>query len=66
MSDNEILLRNEVMERLRYTNVSAFHGFFNDTPSFPKPFKIGRRNAWYKCDVEAWLEEQRSQANTKQ
>lgn len=62
MIEDDILLRNEVMKKLRYTNISAFHNFFNDTPDFPKPFKIGRRNAWYKEDVQNWLDERRRKA----
>ncbi|EIS2459233.1 AlpA family phage regulatory protein, partial [Escherichia coli] len=47
---------------LRYNNAAAFHMFFNRTPDFPKPFKIGRRNAWYEEDVQNWLDEQRRKA----
>ncbi len=66
MEDSDILLRDEVMKKLRYTNVSAFHNFFNETTDFPKPFKIGRRNAWYKADVDAWLQNRREKATGQQ
>lgn len=64
MENNDILFRDEVMAKLRYKNVSAFHVFFNTTESFPKPFKIGSRNAWYRADVDNWLEAQRAAANS--
>ncbi|EAM7299633.1 hypothetical protein AG28_25780 [Salmonella enterica subsp. enterica] len=62
MNEEEILFRDEVMKKLRYTGISAFHKFFNTTVDFPRPFKIGKRNAWYREDVQNWLDEQRRKA----
>ncbi|HBA6806781.1 TPA: AlpA family phage regulatory protein [Escherichia coli] len=62
INNSQILLRDDVMKKLRYSNAAAFHMFFNRTPDFPKPLKIGRRNAWYEEDVQNWLDEQRRKA----
>lgn len=60
---NDILFTKEVMGKLRYSGVAAFYRFLAGKDNgFPKPFKIGRRNAWYKEDVQNWLEEQRRKA----
>lgn len=61
MSDtqSEIMLTDEVMARLRYSPASnsAFYAFLKDErEGFPMPFKLGRRNCWYRSEVEGWLE----------
>lgn len=61
--EEEILFRDEVMAKLRYTGISSFHKFFNTTAGFPRPFKIGKRNAWYREDVDRWLMDKRNAAN---
>ncbi|BDO95678.1 AlpA family phage regulatory protein [Escherichia coli] len=65
MSTNgNILFTKDVMAELRYGAMSAFYAFMNDEKNkFPRPFKIGRRNAWHRDDVASWLERQRKQAN---
>ncbi|MBE0981430.1 AlpA family phage regulatory protein, partial [Escherichia coli] len=53
MSTNgNILFTKDVMAELRYGAMSAFYAFMNDEKNkFPRPFKIGRRNAWHRDDV---------------
>lgn len=60
MSENqsELMLTDEVMAKLRYSpkSNSAFYEFLKDEQEgFPMPFKMGRRNFWYRCEVEDWL-----------
>lgn len=61
MSDtqSDLMLTDEVMAKLRYSpkSNSAFYEFLKDEEmNFPMPFKLGRRNCWYRCEVEGWLE----------
>lgn len=61
-----ILFTKEVMAELRYEAMSAFYAFLRvEHNNFPKPFKIGRRNAWYRDDVHGWLQRQREKANAQ-
>lgn len=62
--NDKILFTKDVMPLLHYKGMSAFIEFYRDKRnSFPQPFKIGRRNVWYREDVEKWLEDQRAKAN---
>lgn len=61
--ENKIMFSGELMEALNYRSASAFNRFFNKDESFPKPFKVGIRNAWYREDINNWLETKRAAAN---
>ncbi|MCE3116179.1 AlpA family phage regulatory protein [Enterobacter sp. ASE] len=64
-ASEKILFTKEVMAELRYEAMSAFYAFLKDERNkFPRPFKIGRRNAWHRDDVASWLDKQREQANS--
>ncbi|MBD8152262.1 helix-turn-helix transcriptional regulator [Pantoea agglomerans] len=57
-TQSEIMLSDEVMAKLRYSpkSTSAFYEFLKDEQEkFPLPFKLGRRNCWYRCEVDDWL-----------
>ncbi|WP_371337486.1 helix-turn-helix transcriptional regulator [Klebsiella quasipneumoniae] len=67
MSTGEnILFTKDVMAELRYLGMSAFYAFLKDERhKFPQPFKIGRRNAWHREDVQNWLTSQRHAATNQ-
>lgn len=61
LTGEDILLTKDIMKLLHYKRSTSLHGFINNPDNnFPKPFKIGRRNAWYPKDIEDWLESQRA------
>lgn len=58
--NDKIMFSNDVMSFLRFGARSTFSEFLRKDKSFPKPFKIGGKNTWYREDVEKWLEAQRA------
>lgn len=63
--ENKIVFSGELMATFHFRSASAFNRFFNRVDGFPKPFKVGNRNAWHRDDIESWLKEQREASNAK-
>ncbi|HGJ5883634.1 helix-turn-helix transcriptional regulator [Arsenophonus sp.] len=60
LKGEDILLSKDVMAILHFKGAGSFHSFINNKDNeFPRPFKIGHRNAWYPEDINNWLDAQR-------
>lgn len=56
MTDLKILLLDEVKTITRLSERSIFRHV--DAGTFPKPFKIGNKNAWLESTINSWVFEQ--------
>ncbi|HMO29840.1 AlpA family phage regulatory protein [Enterovirga sp.] len=55
MSERRILLKHEVLARVRLSNPTIYR--LRRKGKFPEPFVIGEQKvAWFADEIEAWLE----------
>ena len=55
MSDNVLFMDEvKVLTRLSEPTINKYV----KERGFPKPSKVGPRNAWWKSDIESWIESQ--------
>ena len=53
---DKLLFTEDVVNITRLTRETLSR--FTAKGNFPKPAKIGNKNAWWKADVDKWIEEQ--------
>ena len=56
MPEDKIVFTDDVMRMTRFAKQTI--GRFVREGKFPKPSKIGNRNAWFEEDILNWINEQ--------